>query len=561
MPFHPSKLAAAALFLGLLLVSARGQEPMLPPLPSPIEGGAAAAPDADAPKGVEVLARGPVHEAFAAPTVEPKAAPSLAKKPPTPLEELPPDEKPEGDVLWINGYWAFDDERNDFLWVSGCWRTRPPGKEWIAGYWRERDDQWQWVPGFWANATTAGKTSEATYYPEPPAPPAVAPPGAAPTADAFFAPGHWVWRGDRYVWQPGYWARIQSGYVWVPSHYRWTPHGYVFIGGYWDLAVTRRGILYAPVAVDIVVVGPRYVHTPRYAVCDAVVLDALFVRPAYGHYYFGDYYGPAYQRRGYEAVVVYSRRSYDPVIVYERWGHRSDPRWLEVQVDLTHARDAGRAPVPPRTLVQQQNITKVTNVTHVTNVYNTTVIAPTKVVASARGEKTVALDAKARTEVHAAARAAQTAAIKERKVAESAAPGVAPTKPRVASFSTTTGASRSSASTGAASTGAASTTKPLPAIGVPKTADVPKATGTPKATDIPQLTGVPKTIDIPKPGDPLLTPTTPLGKGPSSATPPTVTGTPRPSLGAAAAKGAPPKGGPLRKEGDRKEDKKKSKDG
>lgn len=33
---------------------------------------------------------------------------------------LPPDQKPEGDdVAWIPGYWAWDDERNDFLWVSG----------------------------------------------------------------------------------------------------------------------------------------------------------------------------------------------------------------------------------------------------------------------------------------------------------------------------------------------------------------------------------------------------------------------------------------------------------
>src|SRR5262249_4395762 len=48
------------------------------------------------PKGVEVLARGPVHEAFATPTTEPAPTKAVAKKPPKPLDELPPEEKPEG---------------------------------------------------------------------------------------------------------------------------------------------------------------------------------------------------------------------------------------------------------------------------------------------------------------------------------------------------------------------------------------------------------------------------------------------------------------------------------
>src|SRR5205823_10326433 len=97
-----------------------------------------------------------------------------------------------------------------------------------------------------------------TYYPEPPAPPQTAAPGPKPNADSFYVPGHWIWNGDRYAWRPGYWARVQPGYVWVPAHYRWTPYGHVYIAGYWDLAVSRRGILYAPVVVDTVVVGPGF---------------------------------------------------------------------------------------------------------------------------------------------------------------------------------------------------------------------------------------------------------------------------------------------------------------
>src|SRR5947208_312184 len=91
------------------------------------------------PKGIEVMARGPVHEAFATPTSEPVATPVLPKAAPKPLEEMPPDQKPDGDVIWVPGYWAWDDDRKDFLWVSGIWRTPPPGKQWVAGYWRDAD--------------------------------------------------------------------------------------------------------------------------------------------------------------------------------------------------------------------------------------------------------------------------------------------------------------------------------------------------------------------------------------------------------------------------------------
>src|SRR5438309_10421429 len=53
-----------------------------------------------------VEARGPVHEAFAQPvTRQPEPAPIVPKQPPDPIEELPPETKPEGDhVIWAAGY-------------------------------------------------------------------------------------------------------------------------------------------------------------------------------------------------------------------------------------------------------------------------------------------------------------------------------------------------------------------------------------------------------------------------------------------------------------------------
>src|SRR5262249_32726010 len=72
------------------------------------------------PEGAEVMARGPVHEAFAEPSApRAEAPPVVPKAPPDPVEEAPPEEKPEGDnVVWIPGYWAWDEDGKDFLWVS-----------------------------------------------------------------------------------------------------------------------------------------------------------------------------------------------------------------------------------------------------------------------------------------------------------------------------------------------------------------------------------------------------------------------------------------------------------
>ncbi|MBM3993497.1 MAG: hypothetical protein FJ303_05010 [Planctomycetes bacterium] len=384
------------------------------------------------PKGVEVLARGPVHEAFASPLTEPKQTPLIAKKPPAPIDELPPEERPEGDVVWIGGYWAWDDDRADYLWVSGCWRAKPDGKEWVPGYWREVGANYQWVGGFWTNAREA-RVDPITYYPEPPAPPNVAGPGDPPGADMFHVPGYWMWNGGRYVWRAGYWTRVRPGYVYVPSQYRWTPHGYVYVAGYWDYAVSRRGVLYAPVTVDVAVVGVGYRYTPYYAVRDTIVLDTLFVRPAFGAYYFGDYYGPRYVAIGFEPCVVYSRRHYEPIIVYQRWHYRDNPRWHDTQITLVVERNAGRAPVPPRTLVQQTTI--IRNTTNVTNVTN--VIAPTKTVVVARGEKVVPLDSTARDQVARTTAMTQQSVSAERRRTESTPMTGVLTTPRTSTLNLT----------------------------------------------------------------------------------------------------------------------------
>ena len=204
-------------------------------------------PDNEVP-GAQVLTRGPVHEAFAGMvTFNPEPGIVATKAPPAVIEELPPEERPEGDhVAWIPGYWAWDDERSDFLWVSGTWRALPPGRQWMAGYWGQTTQGYQWTSGYWADATAR----EATYLPPPPATVEVGPNIASPSMDYGWSPGCWVWYEGRYAWRPGYWAQGRVDWDWCPAHYVWTPRGYIFVGGFWDYPIEQRGILFAPVYFD-----------------------------------------------------------------------------------------------------------------------------------------------------------------------------------------------------------------------------------------------------------------------------------------------------------------------
>ncbi len=416
-----TRLAIAAVLFGAYVIytdDTSSQELLPPP-------GGQQAPAQDKPpeipKGVEVQGRGPIHEAFASPTTEPKQPLLLPKKPPAPIEEMPPEEKPEGDVVWIGGYHSWDDDRQDFMWVSGCWRVKPASKEWVPGYWREVGENWQWVSGFWTSVqeqkAQPGSQPQAaqpvTYYPEPPAPPNVAPPGDPPRADMMYVPGYYMWNGDRYIWRAGYWTPGRADYVYVPSHYRWTPYGYVYVSGYWDLAVSRRGVLYAPVVVDVAIVGRGYRYVPYYAVRDTVVVDTLFVRPGFGIYYFGDYYGPRYAAVGFEPGIVYSRRYYDPLIVHQVWVYRDNPRWRETQITLVAERGAGRAPLPPRRFeLGRPN----------------PALASARVVLADRGIRSVRLSEAARTQIHRETTVRHEAMSTERRKTEAA--GGHPTGPR-----------------------------------------------------------------------------------------------------------------------------------
>lgn len=296
----------------------------------------AAADAAGQPIEGEALTRGPIHEAYAEMiNYDPQPGPIAPKQPPAPVEELPPEEKPEGEgFVWISGYWWWDDERSDFIWLSGVWRRPPPGLTWVPGYWNQVAGGYQWVSGYWAaDQAAAGQESaaEVQYLPAPPHSLEVGPSSPQPTVEYFWSPGYWVWYESRYVWRVGRWMRGQEGWVWIPPHYVWTPCGYVYVPGHWDYAPEYRGLAFCPVYFGPTLYARvRPVFVPRVVILSSRLHVHLFCRPGWGHYYFGDYYDTRYATLGFYPwfAVATARRGWDPLYAYHAWHFtRTDPAW------------------------------------------------------------------------------------------------------------------------------------------------------------------------------------------------------------------------------------------
>lgn len=274
-----------------------------------------------------VLEAGPIHEAFAETVAfNPEPGIIVPKAPPDPINEVPPEQKPEGSVEWIHGYWAWDDDRNDFIWVSGIWRAIPPDRRWVPGHWSKIDTGYQWMSGYWA----MDRPSRTEYLPEPPPSLETGPNVAAPSSDYGWIPGCWIWMNGRYAWRPGYWAVMRPDWIWVPAHYVWRPRGYIFVRGYWDFAIMQRGVLFAPVFFPyrVALFSPP-VFRPSYVINLSVFSDLIFWRPHYRHYYFGNYYAPKYRRIGILPWCSFHVKRYGfvPIYAHQRWKHRHDRNW------------------------------------------------------------------------------------------------------------------------------------------------------------------------------------------------------------------------------------------
>lgn len=316
-------------------------------------------PPEELPAGSEVLAGGPVHEAFAKPVSMDAQAPIVVpQQPPQNLQEVPPPEQPAGaGIVWVPGYWAWDADRNDFIWVSGCWRNAPPNTYWVPGHWLQIDTGWEWIGGFW-KPITAQPQQEIEYLPAPPAPIEVEATAAPPLPDQVWVPGCWYWNQGQYSRRRGYWITQQVGWVWVPSHFAWTPRGYIFAQGHWDHDMDNRGVLFCPTFFPRDVrVRAGFVFSPEVCVDLGMLRLNLFVYPRYRHYYFGDYYDAAYGRIGifpwFKCQTIHTW--YDPLFVYDRWHFRqTDPHWAANQARGFQSRQSNRDLRPARTYVGLQ---------------------------------------------------------------------------------------------------------------------------------------------------------------------------------------------------------------
>ena len=277
------------------------------------------------PDDFDVLTRGSLHEAFASPhQSNPEASPVIAVAPPEPIDELPPEYKPEGvDVQWIPGYWAWDESQQDHIWISGVWRDAPPRRRWVPGYWDQTNAGFHWVSGFWAEENQ----QEVNYLPQPPASIDQGPSTVAPSEDHFYVPGSWQFQDERYRWAAGHWHPMEENWIWIPASYVWTPSGCIYQSGYWDYEFDERGTCFAPVHFNRpVYIEADYQYQPSFAINLSVdFLTHLFVRPRYSQYYYGDFYSSNFSNLGFQPWVNYRSHygGYDPLLAY--YGHRRSP--------------------------------------------------------------------------------------------------------------------------------------------------------------------------------------------------------------------------------------------
>lgn len=308
----------------------------------------------DPDRDLDLLTKGPLHEAFAElPQDNPSPNPLVTRQPPEQVKELPPKYQPEGEnVEWIPGYWAWDEDRDDYLWISGIWRDLPPGQRWVPGYWNEEEDGFRWVNGFWMD----DEVEEIEYLPAPPESLDQGPSTPAPSDSHFYAPGNWVYQDSDYVWQAGCWMPRVDNWIWVQPCYVWTPRGCVFRAGYWDRLFDARGVVFAPVCYRRpIYVGVDYFFTPSCVInTNYDLFPHLFVRRNCRSYYFGDWYDNGYINRGFCAwsrlnVSVGFGRCYDPFFVYYnhasiRYNNLGVVGWARNQYDFCYQNAGFRPP-------------------------------------------------------------------------------------------------------------------------------------------------------------------------------------------------------------------------
>ncbi len=125
-------------------------------------------------------------------------------------------------------------------------------------------------------------------------------------------------------------VRFSSRRVWVPSQYSWTPGGFVWVAGYWDWPFAERGWVFAPLGLtDSDAATASWVVTPEVLLNPNRMFFDLYVRPARGWYYSGDFDARRDRRYGLFPIAEYAQRHVEPIFEHLDWMHgRQHPNWL-----------------------------------------------------------------------------------------------------------------------------------------------------------------------------------------------------------------------------------------
>ncbi len=69
---------------------------------------------------------------------------------PPPIPEYGQPPPPEENLIWTPGYWAWNEDINDYYWVPGTWVAAPiVGYLWTPGYWAVQRGAFAWYAGYW----------------------------------------------------------------------------------------------------------------------------------------------------------------------------------------------------------------------------------------------------------------------------------------------------------------------------------------------------------------------------------------------------------------------------
>jgi hypothetical protein len=120
-------------------------------------------------------------------------------------------------------------------------------------------------------------------------------------------------------------------------------------------------LVFAPVYFDGGLRTQRgFTYTPSAVINLDVFANHLFLRPRYGHYYFGDYYAANYSDAGFSPWFSYqsSRRGYDPIYANQRWQHRNDRDWERRTKSNFHQFRDHKDARPPHTWAAQRELEK-----------------------------------------------------------------------------------------------------------------------------------------------------------------------------------------------------------